>query len=118
MPTLPFGKAVSEVNNKMRRAGRIVEEVIRCKWSIAILQCVRQGTCRPGALEREIPGLTTKVMNERLRKLVKLGVLERVAYPEIPPRVEYHLTPFGTKFMQVLDAIEALEEEIAAQANT
>jgi DNA-binding HxlR family transcriptional regulator len=90
---------------------RIVEDVVGCKWSLAILRDVRRGVCRPGALERDIPGLTTKVMNERLKKLVGYGVLERLAYPEIPPRVEYKLTPFGEKFVDILDAIERLEAE-------
>ncbi|PJF48118.1 MAG: transcriptional regulator [Chloroflexi bacterium] len=89
----------------------MVEDVVGCKWSLAILQHVRRGVCRPGALERNIPGLTTKVMNERLKKLVSYGILERSAYPEVPPRVEYRLTPFGEKFMVILDAIEQLEAE-------
>lgn len=92
---------------------RMVEDVVGCKWSLAILQHVRKGVCRPGALERDIPGLTTKVMNERLKKLVSYNVLERLAYPEIPPRVEYKLTPFGEKFMGILDAIERLETDAA-----
>jgi len=91
--------------------GRIVEDVVGCKWSLAILQHVRNNVCRPGALERDITGLTAKVMNERLKKLVSYGVLERIAYPEIPPRVEYKLTSFGKKFAGILDAIEQLETE-------
>jgi len=56
-------------------------------------------------------GLTTKVVNERLAKMVAFGVLERTAYPEVPPRVEYRLTPFGERFNAVLDAIAELESE-------
>lgn len=99
--------------NSAQRApvSRMVEDVVGCKWSLAILQHVRRGVCRPGALERDIPGLTTKVMNERLKKLVSYGILERLAYPEVPPRVEYRLTPFGEKFVTILDAIEQLEAE-------
>ena len=91
----------------------MVEDVVGCKWTLTILQLIRQGTCRPGVLERSIEGLTTKVLNERLRKLVDYGILERRAYPEIPPRVEYELTPFGQKFASILDAIEELETELA-----
>ncbi|MCS6847622.1 MAG: winged helix-turn-helix transcriptional regulator [Anaerolineae bacterium] len=97
---------------------RMVEDVIGCKWSLAILQHVRRGICRPGALERDIPGLTTKVMNERLKKLVGYGILERLAYPEVPPRVEYRLTPFGEKFVGILDAIERLEAEVTSLQDT
>jgi len=56
-----------------------------------------------------VDGLSAKVLNERLRKLVACGVVRREAYPEIPPRVEYHLTPFGQRLVKILDAIEELD---------
>lgn len=87
----------------------MVEDVVGCKWTLTILQLIRQGTRRPGVLQRSVEGLTTKVLNERLKKLVDYGILERCAYAEIPPRVEYELTPFGQKFATILDAIEELE---------
>ncbi len=83
-----------------------------CKWSLVVLQLVRQGVCRPGAMERNIDGLTTKVLNERLKKLVNYGILQKNSYPEIPPRVEYELTSFGKKFVSVLDEIEELNQEV------
>lgn len=95
---------------------RMVEDVLGCKWTLTILQLVRQGICRPGAMERSVEGLTTKVLNERLRKLVNYGILTRHSYPEIPPRVEYELTPFGKKFTIILDAIEKLEAEWLSNA--
>ncbi|NJO94017.1 MAG: helix-turn-helix transcriptional regulator [Hydrococcus sp. RM1_1_31] len=59
----------------------MVESIISCKWSLSVLQMVYQGIERPGAMERAIDGLTTKVLNERLRKLVNYGILQRYAYP-------------------------------------
>lgn len=88
---------------------RMVENIIRCKWSLSVLALIRQGINRPGAMERSVEGLTTKVLNERLRKLVNFGILEKTIFPEIPPRVEYQLTDFGRKFIGILDAIEDLE---------
>ena len=79
------------------------------------MQLIRQGTCRPGVMERSVKGLTTKVLNERLRKLVSYGLLERHAYAEVPPRVEYKLTEFGRKFVRILDGIEELEAECSRQ---
>ena len=75
---------------------------------------MQSGVKRPGAMERSTPGLTTKVLNERLRKLVRYGVLARKAYPEIPPRVEYSLTAYGKKFSTVLSLIETLEHARAS----
>jgi DNA-binding HxlR family transcriptional regulator len=89
----------------------MLESVLGCKWSLAVLALVRRGVCRPGAMVRAEPGLSTKVLNERLRKLCRFGVLRRASYPEIPPRVEYSLTQFGRRFASILDQIEKLEAE-------
>ena len=52
------------------------------------------------------------VLNERLRKLVRFGLLERQAFAEIPPHVEYRLTPFGMRFSRVLEDLRELESEL------
>ncbi len=90
----------------------MVEDIVGCKWSLQVLAMVRQGTCRPGAMARAVDGLTTKVLNERLSKMVRFGILEKISYPEIPPRVEYALTDFGHRFIGVLDAIENLQSSL------
>jgi DNA-binding HxlR family transcriptional regulator len=92
----------------------MVEDIVGCKWSLAVLGRVREGVRRPGALEHSLPGLSTKVLNERLRKLQRYGIVARTAYAEVPPRVEYTLTPFGERFAQVLDGVDALQREIDA----
>jgi DNA-binding HxlR family transcriptional regulator len=54
---------------------RMVEDIMGCKWSLAVLGAVRGGVCRPGAMEHAIEGLSKKVLNERLGKLVRYGIL-------------------------------------------
>ena len=66
-------------------------------------------------LEACVDGLTTKVLNDCLRKNLDFGIINRVAYPEIPPRVEYEITAFGRKFIRILDQIESLQREIEAK---
>jgi DNA-binding HxlR family transcriptional regulator len=97
---------------------RMVEDIVGCKWSLAVLDLVRRGVRRPGAMEHAIDGLTAKVLNERLRKLQKYGILDKKSFPEVPPRVEYALTPFGEKFSAVLDQIARLESDLDAPAGT
>lgn len=92
----------------------MVERIVGCKWSLHVLDCVRRGIVRPGAIQRAVPGLSAKVLNERLRRLVAFDVLERQVFAEVPPRVEYRLTPFGERFLDILDRIAALERERAA----
>lgn len=89
----------------------MVEDIVGCKWSLAVLDLVRRGVRRPGAMEHAIDGLTAKVLDERLRKLQRYGILSKHSYPEIPPRVEYALTPFGRKFSVILRQIARLDSE-------
>jgi DNA-binding HxlR family transcriptional regulator len=90
---------------------KMVEDIVKCKWSLTILDLVRQGINRPGAMVRNTTGLTTKVLNERLQKLQRYGILERQIFPVVPPHVEYSLTDFGRKFNTILDAIDELQKE-------
>lgn len=90
----------------------MVEDIVGCKWSLSVLGCVRAGIRRPGAIQRSVEGLSTKVMNQRLRKLARYGIVERRSYAEIPPRVEYHLTTFGRAFARLLDGVERLQAEL------
>jgi DNA-binding HxlR family transcriptional regulator len=94
----------------------MIEKVVGCKWSMHVLGLVRRGVNRPGAMERAVPGLTAKVLGQRLDKFVRYGVFERVQYPEIPPRVEYRFTAFGERFLIVVDAVDALQDEMTKGA--
>ena len=89
----------------------LVEDVLGCKWSWSVLRAVHAGTNRPGQLKRAIPGISTKVLNERLRKLVTHDVLEKTEFAGIALHVEYAFTPLGRKFFGVLQQIEALQRE-------
>ena len=91
------------------RAARMVEDIVGCKWSLTVLGMIADGVQRPGAMQRRVPGLTAKVLNERLRKLLRFGIIEREIFAEVPPRVEYRLTAFGRRFDVVLREIAALD---------
>ncbi len=90
----------------------IFEKCVGCKWTLHVLSQIRRGVCRPGQLERTAAGLTTKVLNERLVKLTRFGILEKTSFSEVPPRVEYELTPFGERFVEIVDQIEQLQAEL------
>ncbi|MCX8072557.1 MAG: helix-turn-helix transcriptional regulator [Candidatus Binatia bacterium] len=86
----------------------VLQDVLGCKWTIEVLRAVLRGERRPGQIQRAIPGLTTKVMNERLRKLVRYGILERKVFAEVPPRVEYWLTPRGRSLLPLLKQLDRI----------
>ena len=95
---------------------RKLEDIVGCKWSVSVLMAVQQGVNRPGALERHIDGISTKVLSERLRKLTSYGLLDKTVYPEVPPRSEYALTPSGGQLVRIIAQIQALDEEIGGNA--
>jgi len=101
MPTLNSG-----------RVDRLLEDVLGCRWTISVLRAVGSGVTRPGALERHIKGISAKVLSDRLKHFQRAGIFERVQYPEIPPRVEYRLTPFGKKFTKLLKEVGRLQKEL------
>ena len=95
----------------LMRITALLEDVLGCKWSWSILRAIHAGTVRPGQIKRAIPGLSTKVLNERLRKLVSHGVLNKTEFLRMPLHVEYGFTGLGKKFLAVLQQIETLERE-------
>ncbi len=95
-----------------QRSARMVETIYGCKWSLTVYQLLANGINRPGAMVRSVDGLTTKVLNTCLQRNTEFGILERVTFNEVPPRVEYRVTQFGTKFIRILDKLEKLQSEI------
>ncbi len=95
-----------------RQAYHRLEDVIGCKWSTAVIAAISQGVRRPGELERFIPGISTKVLNERLRKLTVFGMLARREFDEKTPHVEYSLTRDGHKLAGILAQLRAFNEEL------
>lgn len=97
---------------KSSRVSFILESILGCKWSLHILGVIRKGIVRPGKMKRTADGLTTKVMNERLIKMQRFGILTKKTYPVLPLKVEYQLTSFGRQFIHLLDQVEMLERKI------
>jgi len=102
----------SPVKSERPSAASMVESIVGCKWSLAVLRAVRQGVHRPGQLERHCAGISTKVLGERLRKLVSFDLLERTSFGEVPPRVEYRFTTLGQRFLVLLDEVDRLQSEL------
>ena len=91
----------------------MVESIVGCKWSMRILQLCAEGLTRPSAFLRACPGLSAKVMNERWRKMLRYGIVERTVIGDKPPvEVEYRLTEFGRRFLGILDEVRKLQEDL------
>jgi DNA-binding HxlR family transcriptional regulator len=92
-------------------AARRVLDLVADKWAVLVLYALaREEPRRYAALERALDGVTQRMLTRTLRALEAHGLVRRTAYPEVPPRVEYALTPLGRSLVPVLDALCAWAE--------
>ncbi|MHC5218469.1 winged helix-turn-helix transcriptional regulator [Enterococcus sp. LJL128] len=80
-------------------------EVIGGKWKPIILCNLRHGALRPSDLQRKIPGISQKMMTQQLRELELDNIVKRKSYNQVPPKVEYSLSPYGETLEIVLDGL-------------
>jgi len=87
-------------------------DVIGGMWKVVIVRELLKGTRRYGELHRGVPGATHKMLTQQLRELERDGLLTRKVYLQVPPKVEYALTPFGRRLDPVLDAMQEWGAEV------
>ena len=80
-------------------------ELIGRRWTGAIIYVLLKERCRFAALRAAIPGITDRMLSERLQELEEEGIVERTVIPETPVRIEYALTPKGRALARPFDAI-------------
>ncbi|NEC03455.1 winged helix-turn-helix transcriptional regulator [Streptomyces anulatus] len=80
-------------------------DVIGGKWKVLILWALNERTCRFGELRRAVTGVTEKVLSSHLKELEDDGIVHREVYAEVPPRVEYSLTPLGLSLNAALEPL-------------
>jgi DNA-binding HxlR family transcriptional regulator len=96
----PFTRAIGTIGNK---------------WKPIIINVIGTRSIRFGKLDAIVPHISRKVLTEQLKELEEDGLLERIAYKEIPPRVEYRLSEKGLAFLPILESIKEwnLKYEVA-----
>ena len=91
---------------KREQPVHFVLSIIGNKWAILILNELFAGNRRTNEFLVAMPGISTKTLTARLRELERCGLVQRRAYPEVPPRVEYSLTAKGYELRPVLVALK------------
>lgn len=81
------------------------------KWKVLILRDLLAGTKRFGQLKKSVGQVSQKVLTAQLRDMEANGMVNRTVYAEVPPRVEYSLTPLGQSLRPILDAMSSWGEE-------
>lgn len=91
--------------------------ILEGRWKLVILFHLFGGkVLRFSDLERAIPAISQKMLIQQLRRMETDGIVRRTVYPQVPPKVEYHLTDWGQALCPALDALlqwAASREEIA-----
>jgi DNA-binding HxlR family transcriptional regulator len=85
---------------------RSILALIGSKWAMLIICTLTKGPTRTGALKRRIDGVSQKMLTQTLRDLERHGIVQRIDYAEVPPRVEYKLTRMGESLSKLLRQME------------
>jgi DNA-binding HxlR family transcriptional regulator len=92
----PFTRAIGTIGNK---------------WKPIIINVIGTRSIRFGQLDAIVPHISRKVLTEQLKELEEDGLLERFAFKELPPRVEYKLSKKGLAFLPILESIKVWQAE-------
>ncbi|MFM2312587.1 MAG: hypothetical protein RLZZ04_1863 [Cyanobacteriota bacterium] len=79
--------------------------IVGDKWTLPVLYVLKQETKRYSEIQREIPGISKKMLTQTLRRLESDNILKRKIYPVVPPKTEYALTAFGNQLIQPLTVL-------------
>jgi len=90
---------------------RLVLNRIADKWTVLVVSSLEHGTKRFSTLQREIGGVSQKMLTQTLRGLERDGLVIRTIYPTVPPKVEYTLTPLGHTLVGLVDAVRVWSEQ-------
>ncbi|RUR73157.1 winged helix-turn-helix transcriptional regulator [Chlorogloeopsis fritschii PCC 9212] len=110
-------KAESENHHKLTCELEITLQVIGGRWKVLIIRELMAGVKRFGQLQRLLPGITQKMLTQQLREMEEDGIIHREIYPQIPPKVEYSLTPLGESLKPILYAMHELAIQHLHQIN-
>jgi DNA-binding HxlR family transcriptional regulator len=78
-------------------------DVIGGKWKPVILCHLKHGTMRTSELKKAIPHITQKMLTQQLRELEKDGIINRIVYQQVPPKVEYEISEYGSTLNELLE---------------
>jgi DNA-binding HxlR family transcriptional regulator len=98
-----------------RCPSRLVLERIADKWTALVIQILAGGTMRYAALQREIGGISQKMLTQTLRSLERDGLVQRTVHPVVPPKVEYSLTKLGRTLIEPLQGLCRWSEKHLAE---
>jgi DNA-binding HxlR family transcriptional regulator len=109
---MPSGKTAKKARQATHAfcAIHTAQQLIGGKWTLIVVWHLRSGRLRFGEIEKAIGDISQKALTDALKHLESSGLITRTVYPEVPPRVEYALTPLGRTLLPIVEAIETWTE--------
>jgi DNA-binding HxlR family transcriptional regulator len=98
------------INNCMESPLSLVFDAIGGKWKVVILHQLRGKTLRFGELRKRLPGVSQKILTQKLRDLERDCLVRRKVYAEVPPKVEYSETSSGIELNEILEELRVWGE--------
>ena len=98
-------KAEAENYSRLTCEVETTLKVIGGRWKVLIIRELMPEVKRFGELQRALSGITQKMLTQQLREMEEDGIIHREIYPQIPPKVEYSLTPLGKSLQPILYAM-------------
>ncbi len=92
-------------------------QLIGSKWKLLIIRNLLNRPWRFNELQRDLDGISQKVLTDSLRSMEADGLVTRTVYPEVPPRVEYALSELGQSLEPIIDAMKIWGENYKARLN-
>ncbi len=90
-------------------------QMIGSKWKLLIMRNLLARPCRFNELQRDLEGISQKVLTDSLRSMETDGIVIRTVFPEVPPRVEYSLSELGESMRPIMNAMEQWGKDYKVQ---
>ncbi|WP_118974679.1 winged helix-turn-helix transcriptional regulator [Taibaiella koreensis] len=84
----------------------LTKEVLGGKWKMSLINAIHAGIKRPARIEQAFPTLTKRVLSRQLKELEAHGIISKEIFPQLPPKVEYSLTPLGASLLPIIDMMD------------
>ncbi|MBW4644030.1 MAG: helix-turn-helix transcriptional regulator [Goleter apudmare HA4340-LM2] len=110
-------KAEAENHTRLTCEVETTLKVIGGRWKVLIIRELMAGVKRFGELQRGLTGITQKMLTQQLREMEEDGIIHREVYAQIPPKVEYSLTPLGKSLEPILYAMHEWGMHHSSQVN-
>jgi DNA-binding HxlR family transcriptional regulator len=99
-----------KLEHPLRCGVDVTMKILGGKWKVCLIHSIRNGLRRPSELHRTNAYATPRVLNQQLKELEDHGIVRKVIYAVLPPKVEYFLTPEGESMLPIVDAMKAWGE--------